>query len=167
MGNNTIIKYLWASVGGAIGWVVGEFSPTFPLISIAIIFILCDTYTAYDLAKRVKQRYQGQIPQDEVKFTSFAFGKVIRETIPKRLMLIILAFLVEHWVFPSENSHLTQIITGAICLEQFVSILENECSCRDGNDGLLWKILRKILVDKTQRHCNVNLEELIEENGKK
>ena len=40
-------KVIWATMGGAVGWFVGEFNPAFPLIIVAIAFILYDAWTAF------------------------------------------------------------------------------------------------------------------------
>lgn len=155
-----IPKALFALIGGGVGWFVAEFKPTFPLIVVAVIFIVYDAYTAYQLDKRVHKRYPEKAQRREAKFTSFAFGKVIKQTIPKRLWLILLAYLVEHWVFVHMAIPLSYIVTGVVCFEQAWSILENESSCRDENDSRFWKLLQKIMVDKTARHFDVNLDEL-------
>ena len=155
-----IPKSLFALIGGGIGWLVAEFKPAFPLIVVAMVFIVYDAYTAYQLDKRVHKRYPDKAQRRESKFTSFAFGKVIKQTIPKRLWLILLAYLVEHWVFIHVTIPLSYIVTGAICFEQAWSILENESSCRDEGDSRFWKLLQKIMVDKTARHFDVNLDEL-------
>lgn len=151
-------KILFALMGGGVGWFVGEFRPTFPLIIVAVVFIVYDAYTAYQLDKRVKFVYPDKAQRKKAKFTSFAFGKVIKQTIPKRLWLIILAYLVERWVFKHVAIPLSYVVTGAICFEQAWSILENESSCRDENESRFWKLLQKIMVDKTERHFDVNLD---------
>lgn len=46
-------KFAAMAVGGMVGWLVAEFRPTFPLIAVAIVFILYDAYTAFKLDKRV------------------------------------------------------------------------------------------------------------------
>lgn len=153
-------KILFAFIGGGVGWFVGEFRPTFPLIIVAVVFIVYDAYTAYQLDKRVKLAYPDKAQRKKAKFTSFAFGKVIKQTIPKRLWLIILAYLVEHWVFKHVAIPLSYVVTGAICFEQAWSILENESSCRDEHESRFWKLLQKIMVDKTERHFDVSLNEL-------
>lgn len=153
-------KILFAFIGGGVGWFVGEFRPTFPLIIVAVVFIVYDAYTAYQLDKRVKLAYPDKAQRKKAKFTSFAFGKVIKQTIPKRLWLIILAYLVEHWVFKHVAIPLSYVVTGAICFEQAWSILENESSCRDEHESRFWKLLQKIMVDKTERHFDVNLSDL-------
>ena len=139
-------KAFWSAVGGALGWLVGELEPTFPLIIVAVIFIVYDAWTAYQLDKRVHKMYPDKTQREAAKFTSFAFGKVIRSTIPKRLWLIILAYIVEHWVFVHISIPLSYIVTGVICFEQAWSILENESSCRDESDSRFWKLLQKIIA---------------------
>jgi len=153
-------KALFALIGGVVGWFVGEFRPTFPLIIVAVIFIVYDAFTAYQLDKRVHNRYPDKAQRRKAKFTSFAFGKVIKQTIPKRLWLILLAYLVEHWVFVHVTIPLSYIVTGVICFEQAWSIMENESSCRNEADSRFWRLLQKIMVDKTERHFDIHLEEL-------
>ena len=147
-------------VGGMAGWLIAEFRPTFPLIVVAIVFILYDAYTAFRLDNRVHAAYPDKTLRAKAKFTSFAFGKVVKKTIPTRLWLIVLAYLAEHWVFVHMQVPLSYIVTGVICFEQSWSILENESSCRDDNDKRLWKMLQRIMIDKTERHFDVKLDEL-------
>lgn len=155
-------KSLFALTGGAIGWLIGEFKPTFPLVVVAVVFIVYDAYTAYQLDRRVHRAFPDRAKRKEAKFTSFAFGKVIRKTIPKRLWLIVLAYIAERWVFVHVSIPLSYIVTGVICFEQAWSILENESSCREEADSRFWKLLQRIMIDKTARHFDVDLDELKE-----
>lgn len=157
---NLIWKYACYALGACTGWLIAEFEPTFPLITVAIIFILFDAYTAWDLNKRVHAKYPTKSKRRAAKFTSFAFGKVIRVTIPKRLCVILLAYLAEKYVFLHLDLPLSYILTGVICFEQAWSILENESSCRDERSSKFWRILQRVMIDKTERHFDVNLEEL-------
>ncbi len=157
-------KVIFSVMGAGIGWLIGEFKPAFPLIIVAIIFIVYDAWTAYSLDKRVHVKYPDKTKRDAARFTSFAFGKVVRSTIPKRLWLILLAYMVEHWVFVHISIPLSYIVTGVICFEQAWSILENESSCRDENESRFWKTLQRIMVDKTERHFDVRLDELATPN---
>ncbi|MBR1526643.1 MAG: hypothetical protein IJ640_08295 [Prevotella sp.] len=154
-------KFIWGVLGGFVGWFVGEFKPTFPLIVVVVILIVSDAWTAYQLDKRVKARYPDKVKRQEAKFTSFAFGKVVKVTIPKRLWLIILAYIVEHWIFVHVSIPLSYIVAGVIAFEQLWSMAENESSCRDSEEeSRFWKILQKIMIDKTERHWDVDLSEL-------
>lgn len=161
-----IFKAAISVMGGLAGWVVAEFKPAFPLVVVAVIFILYDTWTAYRLDRRAHAAYPERTARHEAKFTSFAFGKVVKQTIPKRLWLIFLAYLAEHWVFIHINIPLSYVITGVICFEQAWSILENESSCRPEAEHRFWKALQQIMVDKTARHFDVDLEKLEKGNGK-
>ena len=153
-------KSLICILGGGIGWIVAEFEPAFPLVVVTVIFIVYDAWTAYQLDKRVHKKYPERSKREKAKFTSFAFGKVVRSTIPKRLWLIVLAYMVEHWVFVHVSIPLSYIVTGVICFEQAWSIFENESSCRSDEDSRFWKTLQRIMIDKTSRHFDVNLDDL-------
>ncbi len=160
-------KGIWAFLGGVFGWFIAEFEPTFPLMIVVIILIVYDAWTAYQLDKRVHKKYPDKTKRDQAHFTSFAFGKVVRQTIPKRLWLIVLAYIVERWIFVHVSIPLSYIVAGVIAFEQALSILENEASCRDTEEeSRFWKILRKILIDKTERHFEVDLHDLREEDEK-
>lgn len=117
-------KFAVMAIGGVVGWMVAEFKPTFPLIVVAVVFILYDAYTAFRLDRRVRVAYPTKTSREKAKFTSFAFGKVVKQTIPKRLWLILLAYMAEHWVFVNMNIPLSYMLTGVICFEQAWSILE-------------------------------------------
>ena len=151
------------TAGGLVGWFVGEMKPTFPLIVVAVVFILYDAWTAYQLDKRVHAVYPEKTRREAAKFTSFAFGKVVKQTIPKRLWLIILAYLAEHWVFVHVQVPLSYVVTGVIVFEQGWSILENESSCRSDAEHRFWKLLQRVMVDKTARHLDVDVDKIKQE----
>lgn len=146
--------------GGLVGWMIGEFKPAFPLPVVVVVFILYVAWTAFKLDKRVRTAYPDKTQRKQAKFTSFAFGKVVKQTIQKRLMLIILAFRAEHWVFIHVTIPLSYVVTGAICFEQFGSILQNESSCRPESESRFWKLMQQIMVDKTECYLDVNLNKL-------
>jgi hypothetical protein len=152
-------KIIFSFIGGMIGWIIKEFEPTFPLAIVAVIFIVYDAWTASKLDKRVHVKFPDETARHDAKFSSSRFGVVVRHTIPERLALIFLAYLLEHWVFIHVNIPLSYVATGVICFEQLWSILENESSCREDGEGKFYKILQRIMVDKTERHFDVNLED--------
>ena len=78
-------------------------------------------------------------------------------TLIKIYVLIILAFLIETFIFEGLQLKLSNIAAGAVCFWQLWSMLENESSCSDER----WaKVLQKVLVDKTERHFDVDLSDL-------
>lgn len=156
---NEFSKTFFSIAGGCLGWVVAVFRPTFPLIGVVLCFIVYDAISALRLERRVKAKYPEQ--SKEGKFTSDAFSKVISNTIPTRLAVVILAFMVERWVFPFMEFPASNCVAGMVCFEQAWSIAENESSCRD-EVNIFWRILRKVMIDKTARHLNVSPEEIAE-----
>ena len=152
-----------ACMGAAFGWLWYNYAPTIPFHAVALLFIVYDAWTAYKLDKRVHAKYP-EATAATGRFTSFLFGKVIRETIPERLWAIILAYTAERWIFTNIGCSLVYIVTGVIIVEQTVSILENSASCREGNDGLFYRILKKILVDKTARHLGEDAAKILDEH---
>ena len=153
-------EYLTMIAGGVLGWAVGEFRPAFPLIIIATLFVLYDAWSAYELDKRVHRRYPSRTTRHQAKFVSYKFKQVI-PTLIERFVIIILAYCVQRWIFVDVYVPLSYIAAGVVCAEQALSIAENKASCREESDkhNRIWKWLAKILIDKTERHFDVSLEE--------
>ena len=165
------VEYVSSILGGLVGWFVGVFDPAFPLILVAIAFILYDSWSAYELDRRVKKKYPDK-KQRPAKYVSYkAWGMI--PTMIESFVIILLMFAAQKWVFIDLYVPLSYIATGAICGVQLLSIAENKASCRfPGERGYrIWKVLAKVLIDKTERHFDTDLSELkeglnnTEENG--
>lgn len=141
---------------GVLGAVLAFLEPTVPFILICTFAVLYDCYTAWALSRRVKKKYPGA---NDGKFKSNYAGRVFL-TLLKTYALIVLAFLIENFIFEGLPVKLSNIIAGAVCFWQIWSMLENESSC---NDARWAKIAQRILVDKTERHFDIDLHELKEE----
>lgn len=155
-------EFIIGFIGGVVGWFVGTFHPTFPLILVAIAFILYDSWTAYELDKRVKLRYPDK-KQRPAKYNSYkAWGMI--PTMIESFAIILLMYAAQRWVFVDMYVPLSYIATGAICGVQLLSIAENKSSCRQPEDKnyWIWKVLAKVLIDKTERHFDTDLSELKE-----
>jgi hypothetical protein len=150
---NQLVFTLW-------GAVCAYLTPMLPFSIICTLLILADCYTAWELSRRVKKKYPGRAAG---KFKSQAMGKVFVSMI-KAFTAIILASLVENIIFEGSPVRLPNIVAGTICFWQVWSILENESSC---NDAKWAKILQKIMIDKTERHFDIDLSELKEISGQK
>lgn len=152
--------YIVMILGGVCGWFVGEFKPTFPLVIIATLFVLYDSWSAYELDKRVHRRYPTRTKRDSAKFSSYKFRQVI-PTLIERFIIIILAYCVQRWIFIDLYVPLSYIAAGVVCAEQALSIAENKASCREDGEkhARIWKWLAKILIDKTERHFDVEIQE--------
>lgn len=151
-----IIEWILLTLGGVVGWVVGKFSPAFPLIIIATLFVMYDAWSAYELDKRVHIMYPKK-KREKAKFMSYKFRNVI-PTLTERFIIILLAYCVERWVFVHIDVPVSYIAAGVVCAEQLLSIAENKASCRLPGDkhARVWKLLAKVLIDKTARHFDVD-----------
>ena len=137
------------------GALVAMLQPTVPFIIICTIAILFDCYTAWSLSRRVKKKYPGA---NDGKFKSRYAGRVF-VTLIKVYALTILAYLVQTFILEGIPIKLANIVAAAVCFWQVWSMLENESSC---NDAKWAKIAQRILVDKTERHFDIDLSELKE-----
>ena len=158
-----VFEWLLLTFGGLIGWVVGRFEPAFALMIIATMFVLYDAWSAYELDKRVHIMYPKR-KRDKAKFMSYKFRQVI-PTLSERFVIILLAYCVERWVFVHINVPISYIVSGIVCAEQMLSIAENKASCRLPGDkhARVWKLLAKVLIDKTARHFDVDASILDED----
>ena len=151
----TFIAYCGKYSMSTFGAFVALLQPTLPFILICKIAILCDCYTAWALSRRVKRKYPGA---NDGKFKSRYAGQVF-VTLTKVYTLTVLAFLIETYIFEGLPVKLANLVAGAVCFWQVWSMLENESSC---NDAKWAKIAQRILVDKTERHFEIDLSELKE-----
>lgn len=160
------VEWFVAIMGGLFGWFVGVFSPAFPLVLVAIAFILYDSWTAFELDRRVKKYYPDK-KKKPAKYVSYkAWGMI--PTMIESFVIILLMFAAQKWVFVDLYVPLSYIATGVICGVQLVSIAENKCSCRTPADRgyMIWKVLAKVFIDKTERHFDTDLSDLKEELNK-
>lgn len=157
------IEWLVAIIGGGIGWIIGQFQPTFPPILVVIAFIIYDSWTAFELEVRVKKVFPEK-KKRPAKYVSYkAWGMI--PTMIESCVLILLMYAVQKWVFVDFYVPLSYVATGVICAIQLLSIAENKCSCRLPSDTnyKVWKVLATVLIDKTERHFDTDLSELKEE----
>ena len=114
----------------AVGAITAILAPTLPYLIICTLMIFADCFTAWQLSKRARKAHPERVSKDGRKFKSQHFGLPI---------------------------DLTKVAAGAICFWQLWSILENESSC----NGARWaKLLQRIVVDKTERHFDIDLSEM-------
>ena len=153
---HSILSLVGKHIMGVMGACVAMIRPTFPFILVCTLAVLADCYTAWSLSRRVKKRFPGA---NDGKFKSNYAGRVFI-TLIKVYYLTILVHLIDAMVFPEIALHLPQVVAGAVCFWQIWSMLENESSC---NDAKWAKIAQRIMVDKTERHFDIDLHELKEE----
>lgn len=156
--NATWLEWVCMTLGGLIGWLIGEFTPAFPLLAVAFLFVLYDAWSAFELDKRVHIVYPDKVKREQAKFVSYKFRSVI-PTLIERMVIIILAYCCERWIFVHVSIPVSYIAAAVVCAEQALSIAENKASCRLPGDkhARVWKMLAKVLIDKTERHFDIDL----------
>ncbi len=146
-------RYILTSSATLCGAMLAIIEPTIPFIIVCTLAVFGDCYTAWALSRRLHRR----APEaSDGKFKSSHAGRIFI-TLLKVYLLIVLAFLIETYIFEGLPVRLSNIVAGAVCFWQVWSMLENESSCNDAH----WaKIAQRILVDKTERHFDIDLTAL-------
>lgn len=128
-----------------------------------LFFIPCliatalDVWSAYCLGKRVHIKYPDR---SDGKFKS-EYKFRIMYTMIVAFILIILANYVDMYVIKNTDAAV-RFVLAAFFVYQGISILENWSS---ENDNKSAKILQKILINKAERHFNVDLSDLKKEDN--
>lgn len=145
-------SYLSRVVAFLFGCAYAAVKPTFPFILVCLFAILVDCFTAWRLARRVKEKHG----RNDGKFKS-EHAKRIFSTFLIICLVVFLCHFIDTEILYFADLHLANIVSGAFCFVQLLSILENESSL---NNSSWAKVLQKILVDKAQRHFNVDISEV-------
>ena len=155
----TLYRWLFTLLGelGAL------LEPTLPYALIFTLAVFYDCYSAWSLGRRVAAAHPDKA--HEWKFTSMKSARVLG-TLIKGYAAIVLAHFVTKYI-SGDIVNLTKVVSGALVGWQVWSILENESSCRSEQDAKLWKLLQRVMVDKTSRHFDVDLSELKDDGNDK
>ena len=122
-----------------------------------IIAVVLDIIAAYGLGRRVHKKYPDKA---DGKFKS-EFKNRVLITLGILFLVIILSSYVDLLIFRNPDADIAlRFSMGCFLFYEVWSILENVSSC----NGKKWaKTLKKIMVNKAERHFNVDLEELKKE----
>ena len=123
------------------------------LVVVCTLAVIIDCISAIKLAKRVKKTGKG------TGKTTSAKGKKILSTLLSIYTLIMLSYLIDMYVVTMFDVYLENVVAGIFCFWNLWSILENESSA---NNARWAKVLQRILVDKAERHFDVDLTEFKE-----
>ncbi len=146
----TLAKGAAAAVGA---WFVSLVLPAVPAALLCTVMVAANVVSARRLARRLARKYPEN--SERLKFSSGRFGHAIA-TVFRIYLLLLVAALLERVVTGSAFPAL-RVAAGAVTLWQAISILENEST---EASSPLAAFLRKILVDKTRRHLDIDLDEL-------
>lgn len=145
-------EFLRIAASAAGGWLWAVAGPALPFGTVCTAMVLCDFITSRRLARRLTRA----VPQQagKLRLSSAKFGRMI-STLCRIYAMLVLAAMVDSVILGT--GWLLKFAAGAVCLWQALSILENEAAC----NGAKWaQIARRIIIDKTERHLGVTLDEL-------
>lgn len=148
--NNVLYKYLTIVFGGF--FAILEKSMQFLVPCLLAVFL--DIIAAYSLGRRVHKKYPDKA---DGKFKS-EFKNRVLITLGVFFVCVILAAYVDLLLFRNTSNDIAVRFTmGAFLFYEAWSILENLSSC----NGAKWaKMLQRIMVDKAERHFNIDLKEI-------
>lgn len=158
MDSNYILSLIgrWAMALLAAVWAIIE--PSLPYLLLCTGFIFLDCYSAWRLAKRVKKAHPTRATG---KLVSEKMRHVFR-TLAEVYAVVLLVYYAQVHITGSLPFDLTKVVAGAVCGWQFWSYLENSASC----NGAKWaKAASKILIDKTSRHFDIDIHDIIPDSN--
>lgn len=150
-------------VAGLIGILWCYIEPSLNYISVCFFALVLDCYTAWRCNRRIYSRYREAIKRNpkckmDGKLRSKKMAKMVQD-FSVLIMAIFLAVIIDNDLLAHMGElHLASYLAVIYCSVQFVSILENESTC----NGAAWaRVVQKIVADKTERHFNIKLKELM------
>lgn len=150
-------------VAGLIGILWCYVEPSLNYISVCFFALVLDCYTAWRCNRRIYSRYREAIKRNpkckmDGKLRSKKMAKMVQD-FSVLIMAIFLAVIIDNDLLAHMGElHLANYLAVIYCSVQFVSILENESTC----NGAAWaRVVQKIVADKTERHFNIKLKELM------
>lgn len=150
-------------VAGLIGILWCYIEPSLNYISVCFFALVLDCYTAWRCNRRIYSRYREAIKRNpkckmDGKLRSKKMAKMVQD-FSVLIMAIFLAVIIDNDLLAHIGElHLANYLAVIYCSVQFVSILENESTC----NGAAWaRVVQKIVADKTERHFNIKLKELM------
>lgn len=150
MDSTNILSTLGRCLMSLLSGLFAIIEPALPYFLICTGFVALDCYSAWQLARRVKVKYPEKASG---KFLSEKVGHVFR-TLSEICVVLLLVHFAQTYIANDIPVNLTKIVAGAICGWQFWSYLENSSSC----NGAKWaKTAKKIFIDKTERHFDIDL----------
>lgn len=162
----TLVPYVTRFLAAICGLVWCYVEPSLDYIAVCFFALVLDCYTAWRCNRRIYSRYREAIKKDprckmDGKLRSKKMAKMVQD-FSVLIMAIFLATFVDSVILDWQNPlHLANYLAALYCGVQFVSILENESTC----NGAGWaRVMQKLVADKTERHFNVKLKDLMRED---
>lgn len=143
-----INKYLFGAA--ASGGLLLFMKPLWAYIFVCFVAIVIDCYSAWRLSVRVRikqGRSKGKFQSNYAKRMVRTFGEIAG--------VLYLVFMMDKVIITMEQLYATKFIAGIFCTLQIISILENASS---ESESKWMKPLQKILINKAERHFDVDFK---------
>ena len=153
MDTSNFISTLGRWLMTAVSAIFAIVQPALPYMLICTGFVFLDCYSAWKLAQRVKKahprRASGKLRSEKMRHVFVTLIEVYA--------VVLLVYFAQVHIADDLPVNITKVVAGAVCGWQFWSYLENTASC----NGAKWaKTARNILIDKTERHFDINISDL-------
>ena len=149
-----LTKYKLSKITASISFL----EPTFNFLYAIVAVITLDCLSAYNLHRRIKK-----------KFPNYATGKLeskkalkVIYTIGRVYGVILLIWFIEKNILNDLSFEITKYVAALFCFIQLISVLENESSC---NNAWWARAFQKILMDKTKRHFDMDINNFLKCKG--
>lgn len=141
-------KYLFGAA--ASGGLLLFLQPLWAYVFVCFVAIIIDCYSAWRLSVRIKIKFgksTGKFQSNHAKRMVRTFGEIAG--------VLYLVFMMDKVIITMEQLYATKFIAGIFCTLQIISILENASS---ESDSKWMKPLQKILINKAERHFDVDIK---------
>lgn len=154
-----MLSYITKTIMAMLFAAVAVFENTMPFAFVLLFAIVIDCLSAYDLNRRLARQHPGKVSG---KFQS-NYAMKMALTFLQVYSVVVLLYLVDTILLAGVmDLKLSNIAASIFCGIQLWSILENLSSA----NGAGWaRLAQRILVDKTKRHLNIDLNEISDTNN--
>lgn len=149
-----LLQYITSIAGG----VLVAFETSIPFFVPCLIATVIDVWAAYCLARRVHKKHPDRA---DGKFKS-EYKYRVMYTMIIALTAIILANYVDVHVLKDTDVAVRSVV-GAFLFYQIWSILENWSS---ENNNKIARALQRVMVNKAERHLNIELSDILLDENK-
>lgn len=147
-----LLRYVLSILGGGL---VIAFETSLHFFVPCFVAILVDVISAYDLNRRLHQKYPGKC---DGKFKS-SYKLQILKTMVIVFLVIICANYVDREVLKDDDTGIAvRFVMGIFFFYQIWSILENWSS---ENDNKIARALQRIMINKVERHLKVSINDIL------
>lgn len=140
------------SIGGGL---VVAIETSIPFFIPCFIVTILDVWSAYCLGKRVHKKYP---ERSDGKFKSEYKFRIMYTMLIALLLVIVASYVDTHVIKDTDVT--VRFVLGMFLFYQAWSILENWSS---ENTNKVAKSLQKIMINKAERHFNIDLSDLKDE----